>query len=104
MPGNDELKFRVNCHAGDHGCLRVATDTLIVNVGQQFLCDGHVEHWDSVLVKCSEEGYGGVMVRVLCCSPDWEEPLQIACLRSWPDAGSMNQPALVCDLWCDPEA
>ncbi len=103
MPANDQLKFQVHCHAGDHGCLCVATDTLVVSVGQQILRDGHVEYWDSVVVECSEEEYGSVMVRVLLCNPDWEEPLQIACVRSRPDGGAATQPALVCDLNCGAE-
>ncbi len=103
MPGNDEPRFQVHCNAGDHGCLRVATDTLVVNVGQQVVRDGRAEIWDSVVVECSEEEDGSALVRVLLCNLDWEEPMQIACLRSWPDAGSMNQPALVCDLRCTAE-
>ncbi len=86
MPTSDEPRFQVDCHAGDHGCLRVATDTLVVSVGQQIVRDGRAEMWDSVVVKCSKAENGTVAVHVLLCNPDWEEPLQIACLRSWPDA------------------
>ncbi len=103
MPGNDELKFRVHCHAGDHGCLRVATGKLVVNVGQKVVRDGGAEMWDSVVVECSEEEDGSAMVRVLLCNPGWEEPLQIACVRSRPYADSLNQAAITCDLSCNAE-
>jgi len=85
MPPNDELKFQVNCDAGAHGQLRVASGTLVVNVGQKIVRDGRTEIWDSVVVKCSEGQDGSCTVTVLLCNPDWEEPMQLACLRSYED-------------------
>jgi len=98
MPRNDELKFQVNCDAGANGQLRVASEQLVVNVGQKIVRDGHTEIWDSVVVKCSEETDGSCTVNVLLCNPDWEEPMQLACLRSSPDTGSPNQVSLFCHL------
>ena len=98
MPSNDELVFQVNCDAGVHGQLRVASETLVVNVGQTIVRDGRTEIWDSVVVKCSEDQDGSCIVHVLLCNPDWEEPMQVACLRSYPDTGSPNQVPLFCHL------
>jgi len=98
MPPNDQFKFQVNCDAGDHGQLRVGSESLVVNVGQRIVRDGRTELWDSVVVKCSEEQDGSCIVQVLLCNPDWEEPMQLACLRSCPDTGSPSQVPLFCHL------
>ncbi len=98
MPPNDQLKFQVNCDAGDHGQLRVASESLVVNVGQTIFRDGRAEIWDSVVVKCSEDQDGSCIVHVVLCNPDWEEPMQLACLRSYPDSASPNQVPLFCHL------
>ena len=98
MPPNDQLKFQVNCNAGDHGQLRVASESLVVNVGQTIVRDGRTEIWESVIIKCSEELDGSCTVHVLLCNPDWEEPMQLACLRSYPDTGSPSQVPLFCHL------
>lgn len=98
MPPNDQLKFQVNCDAGDQGQLRVASESLVVNVGQTIVRDGRAEIWDSVIIKCSEEPDGSCTVHVLLCNPDWEEPMQLACLRSYPDTDSPNQVSLSCHL------
>jgi len=98
MPPNNDLKFQVNCDAGAYGQLRVASETLVVNVGQTIVRDGHAEIWDSVVIKCSEERDGSCTVHVLLCNPDWEEPMQLACLRSYPDTGLSNQVSLFCHL------
>lgn len=98
MPPNHQLKFQVNCNAGEHGQLRVTSETLVVNVGQTIVRDGRTEIWESVIVKCSEEQDGSCTVNVLLCNPDWEEPMQLACLRSYPDTGSPSQVPLFCHL------
>ena len=98
MPPNDQLKFQVNCNAGEHGQLRVASESLVVNVGQTIVRDGRTEIWESVIIKCSEELDGSCTVHVLLCNPDWEEPMQLACLRSYPDTGSPSQVPLFCEL------
>jgi len=72
MPPNDQFKFQVNCDAGDHGQLRVGSESLVVNVGQRIVRDGRTELWDSVVVKCSEEQDGSCIVQVLLCNPDWK--------------------------------
>jgi len=37
--------------------------------------------WDSVVVHCTTKG-GRPLVRVLICNPDWDEPIEIARIRS----------------------
>src|SRR5260370_15990623 len=96
MPPNDELKFQVNCDAGAHGQLRVASGTLVVNVGQKIVRDGRTEIWDSVVVKCIEEQDGSCTVNVLLCNPHWDEPMQLASLRSYPGTGASNPVSLFC--------
>ena len=103
MPPNDELKFQVNCDAGAYGQLRVASETLVVNVGQKIVRDGHTEILDSVVVKCSEEQDGTCTVRVLICDPDRDEPMQIVSVRSYLNRGTSNQRAIVCDFTSNTE-
>ncbi len=98
MSPNAQLKFQVHCDAGDHGQLRAASESLVVNVGQTIVRDGRTEIWESVIIKCSEELDGSCTVHVLLCNPDWEEPMQLACLRSYPDTGSPSQVPLFCEL------
>ncbi len=45
---------------------------------------GVEETWDSVAVEGREQQDGTLVVRVLVFNPDWDEPLQIACIRSRP--------------------
>lgn len=40
--------------------------------------------WDSVAVEGKEDQDGTLVVRVLVFNPDWDEPLQIASIRSRP--------------------
>jgi len=98
MPPNDQLKFQVNCDAGDHGQLRVASESVVVNVGQTIVRNGRTEIWDSVIIKASEEPDGSCTVHVLLCNPDWEEPMQLACLRSYPHTSCPSQVPLFCHL------
>jgi hypothetical protein len=97
-PATERLRFRVRCNAGQHGEFNLATDTLAVNIGQEILRDGRAQIWDSVVVECSEGDDGRCTVRVLLCNPDWEEPMEIACLRSNPAAASSDQVSLFSHL------
>src|SRR5713226_2648220 len=90
-------KFGVCCDAGDPGQFRVGTESLSVHIGQQVRRNGIDEMWDSVVVYAQEEEDGPLVVRVLVFNPDWDEPLQIACIRSRPgDVTSLT--ALGCNL------
>jgi hypothetical protein len=76
--------FRVSCDADKAGRFLVETDSLWVRVGQRVLRRGSQELWESVAVEGKREQDGTLVVRVLVFNPDWDEPLQIACIRSRP--------------------
>ena len=70
---------------------------LIVTVGQLIRQEGIQKIWDSILLRCEEESDGTLAIRVLIANPDWEQVLQIACIRSRPhDPESMTP--LACNL------
>jgi hypothetical protein len=54
--------------------------------------------WDSVGVYAQEDRDGTLVVRVSVFNPDWDEALQIACIRSRPAEASTNEASLGCNL------
>ncbi len=93
----DARKFQVNCEADPSGGFHAGSDSLTVTVGQRTRRGGVEEMWDSVGVYAQEEEDGTLVVRVLVFNPDWDEPLQIACIRSRPrDAAGLTP--LGCNL------
>jgi hypothetical protein len=94
----DDRKFEVCCDAKPNGHLQIRTQALSVGVGQLIKQDGTEEMWQSVLVICEENEDGLLTTKVIVCHPDWEQNLQIACIRSRkPDSGK-PAPALEIDL------
>ncbi len=92
-------RFRVSCDANQAGCFRALTGSLVIHIGQGIRRNDKEEMWDSVSVLCQEEGDGTLTVRVFIFDPDWDEALQIACIRSWPsDASPGNLTPLGCNL------
>ena len=79
----DDRAFQVNCTASPVGSFRAGVDSLSITIGQRIRSPGGEEMWDSVTIQCREEG-SGLAIRVLVCHPGWDEPLQIACIRSQP--------------------
>ena len=77
--------FRAMCEAGTTGQFRADMDSLLVTVGQRIRHFDTEGVWDSVFVEARTEGDGTLVVRVLVSNPDWDERLQIACIRSRPD-------------------
>jgi hypothetical protein len=77
---------------------QVSVDSLSVTVGQRVRRAGILQMWNSVSVYCEEEPSGALVVRVMVFSPDWDGPLQIAALRSWPNDLSSNLTVLGCNL------
>ena len=77
--------FRLGCDAGRDGQFRAHTDSILVTVGQRIRHLGTEGIWDSVVVEGQVEQDGSLVVRVLVSNPDWDERLQIACIRSRPD-------------------
>ncbi len=93
----DSRKFEVHCSAGDSGGLCVGSESISVKVGQRVRMDGAEEMWHSVGVYAKEDEDGTLVIRVLVFNPDWDEPLQIASIRSRPQDGDCNT-ALGCNL------
>jgi len=78
----DDGKFEVRCDALPNGHLQVRTQGLSVGVGQMIKQDRTEEMWQSVLVICEKNDDGILTTKVIVCHPDWEQNLQIACIRS----------------------
>ena len=79
----DDRTFQVNCSASPVGSFRTGADSLSVTVGQRIRGLDGEEMWDSVTIQCRNED-GERTVRVLVCHPGWDEPLEVACIRSHP--------------------
>ena len=79
------IGFRLNCDAGQGGRFRADTDSVLVTVSQRIRHLDTQGMWDSVFVEGKAEQDGTLVVRVLVSNPDWDERLQIACIRSRPD-------------------
>jgi hypothetical protein len=77
--------FRVSCDARGGGWFRVDADSVLLTVSQRIRHLGTQGMWDSVMVEGKAEQDGTLVVRVLVSNPDWDERLQIACIRSRPD-------------------
>ncbi len=93
----DDRKFEVRCEALPAGMLEGGAESVSLRVGQRVRRDGGEEMWDSLAVYGKQEEDGTLVIRVLVFNPDWDEPLQIACIRSRPrDATSLT--ALGCNL------
>jgi hypothetical protein len=92
-----KLQFQVSCKAAGENQFCVGGESVSVTVGQLVRRYGREGMWDSVGVYAEEEEDGTLVVRVLVFNPDWDEALQIACIRSRPgDAASLT--ALGCNL------
>jgi hypothetical protein len=90
------MSFRVGCDAGTAGEFRSEAKRASITVAQRILRDGAEEMWDSVVVLCQEEEGGALAIRIVLCHPDWDEPREIACLRSWVGTRVPSGPALEC--------
>jgi hypothetical protein len=91
-----DTPFQVRCLASDDN-FALESKSLTVTVGQRVRLGGIEEMWDSVGVYAQEEEDGSLVVRVLVFNPDWDEALQIACIRSCPgDVAGLT--ALGCNL------
>jgi hypothetical protein len=93
----DNRKFEVECRAGKAGGLRVGSESVCFKVGQRVRMHGAEEIWHSVGVYAKEDDQGSLVIRVLVFHPDWDEALQIACIKSRPSDGDCHT-ALGCNL------
>ena len=94
----DDCKFEVECNAGDAGQFQAKTNSLSIRIGQRVRTNGVEELWGSVLVHCQDEKDGSLVAKVIVCHPDWEEPLQIAAIRSVATSKTNGGPVLQVDL------
>ena len=91
-------EFHVSCKAAEENQFCVGTESASVTVAQLIQRNGKPEMWDSVGVYAEKDQDGTLIVRVMVFNPDWDEPLQIACISSRPGETSMNLTALGCNL------
>ena len=77
-----ERKFEVRCDAGPNGQLQVRSRSLSIAVSQMIQANDTEQLWQSVLVICEEGEDGVITTKVVVCHPDWDQNLQIACIRS----------------------
>ena len=92
----NQFGFRLGCREGEAGRLRVDAESVWVTVGQYIRRHGSSEMWESVAVEGKREQDGTLVVRVMVFNPDWDEPLQIASIRSHP-----GDPACLTPLDCN---
>jgi hypothetical protein len=94
----DDRKFEVCCNASVDGQFQVRTHSLSVAIGQWVNLDKCGEMWQSVLIICEETADGSLTTRVIVCHPEWDQNLQIACIRSRITAQDKPAPAFELDL------
>lgn len=75
--------------------LQISTD-LRFRIEQRIRRAGQMEMWNSLSVYCEQESSGCLLIRVVIFNPDWDGPLQIAAIRSWP-----NDPTNLIPLACN---
>lgn len=94
----DDRKFEVRCDARPIGHLHVTTHALSIAVSQAIKQKDIEEMWQSVLVICEQSEDGILTTKVIVCHPDWDQNLQIACIRSGFSAQGKPAPNLEIDL------
>ncbi len=92
-----DKQFHVSCEAANENRFSVETGSISVRVSQCIRRGGSEEMWDSLVVYAEEDEEGILVVRVLVFNPDWDEPLQIATIRSRPRDEACSTP-LGCNL------
>ena len=78
----DDRKFEIDCNASPNGQLHVKSQALSVVVSQLVNNNVAQESWRSVLVICEESSDGLLTTKIIVCHPDWDQNLQIACIKS----------------------
>lgn len=79
----DNRAFQIDCSANPVGSFRTGADSLSVKIGQRISRFGAEEIWESVIIHGDANG-DELTVRVLICHPAWDQPQEIACIRSRP--------------------
>jgi hypothetical protein len=89
--------FQVVCTPGKDNGSTIRASRLSVTLGQRVRLNGTEQMWDSVGVYAEGQPDGTLVVRVVVFNPDWDGPLQIACIRSRPE-DALCLAALGCNL------
>ena len=89
--------FAVRCEPHDSKRDAGFARGLSLSVSQRVSKGGVAHAWDSIIVQCDEEPDGSLTTRIIVSNPDWNERLQIACIRSCPDDAECLT-ALGCNL------
>src|SRR5437588_11183052 len=76
------LPFAVRCEASPEGSLSVGSKKLSVSVAQAIRRDGADQMWEFFLVLGQQGIDGDLKTRVLLCNPDWDDPVELACIES----------------------
>jgi|SRR5580658_1771341 hypothetical protein len=94
----DNCKFEVSCHAGTAGHLDVVSKSVSLRIGQRVRSEGKEAFWGGLLVECKERDDGSLAVEVVVYHPEWDEPMRVASIQSYPFGGNAGEPAVQCDL------
>lgn len=76
--------FRVDCNVDGEHRFRAEANSLWINIGQRVRRNNRVDLWESIAVEGKELPDGSLVIRVLVFNPDWDEPLQVAAIKSRP--------------------
>jgi hypothetical protein len=94
----DDHKFEVHCDAGPNGRLHVKSQALSVAISQLISENKTQESWQSVLIICEESPDGLLTAKIIVCHPDWDQNLQIACIKSRAAGTDSPSPMFEIDL------
>ena len=78
----DDRKFEIHCDASPNGQLHVKSQALSVVISQLLGDSKTQECWRSVLIICEECPDGLLTTKIIVCHPDWDQNLQIACIKT----------------------
>lgn len=73
--------FHIRCNAAQSGSFEVDATEVSLSVGHRIARESRHEMWDFVLLSCRAVE-GQLTTRILVCHPDWDEPLELASIRS----------------------
>jgi len=80
LQAKDNRLFQIDCSAEPTGSFRAGADRLSVRICQRICRFAAERIWDSVIVQMSNDG-DEFKILVLLCAPDWDELIEIACIR-----------------------
>jgi hypothetical protein len=93
-----DRQFQLHCEAGASGRFEIGAESLSLRIGQRIFQEKSQRIWDSVVIHCTQDEHGSLLVKIDICNPAWDEPLQIASLVSRAVASSSDAPPMSFDL------